>query len=352
MKFGIRRKVAIDLGTTSILVYLKNKGVILKEPSVVAIDRFTDKIVAVGTDAKKMIGRTPGNIKALRPMRDGVIVDYTSTEKMLRYFLTKALGRIIIKPDVIVCVPSGATQVQKRAVMQAAAKAGANNIHLIEEPLAAGIGAGIKLGDPGGSMVVDIGGGTTDIAVISMGGIVVSESIRAAGDACDQAIIDYVRKHASMIIGENTAELIKINIGSVHTEAGSRFVAKGRDLFDGLPREVELNVADVESAISKTIDEISDAIHNVLSRTPPELASDIFESGIILTGGGALIKGIDKKIKDRVGINVTIDENALTSVARGAGRALNWIGKLPALQDQYFEVTKKEIARRERLRRR
>lgn len=352
MKLSLRRKVAIDLGTTSVLVYSRGRGVILKEPSVVAYDRFTDKIVAVGLEAKEMIGRTPGNITAIRPMKDGVIVDYNSTEKMLKHFLRKSVGKALIKPDVIICVPSGATQVQKRAVMQAASKAGSNNIHLIEEPLAAGIGSGIQVSDPGGNMVVDVGGGTTDIAVISMGGIVVSASIKSAGDACDQAIIDYVRKTHNVIIGERTAEEIKITLGSTLNQDKSAFRAKGRNLFNGLPTQVELNPRDIEYAMVKPIESIVETVHKVLSNTPPELASDLYERGVILTGGGALIRGLADKIEDRIGIRVKVDENPLTSVVRGAGKALNWINKLNSIEGNQFDLTRKEIARKEKLRRR
>lgn len=352
MKLSLRRKVAIDLGTTSVLVYTRGRGVILSEPSVLAYDRFTDKIVAVGEDAKEMLGKTPGNIVALRPMKDGVIVDYTSTEKMLKHFLMKSIGFSLIKPDVIICVPSKATQVQKRAVMQAASKAGANNIHLIEEPLAAGIGSGIKISSPGGNMVVDIGGGTTDIAVISLGGIVVSESIKYAGDACDQAIIDYVRKSYNIIIGERTAEEIKMELASIDAEDKESYPAKGRNLYDGLPANIDLTQEDLQVALERPMEEIVNTVHKVLSNTPPELAADLYEKGIILTGGGALLRGLQEKIEDRIGIRVNIDENPLSSVVRGAGRALNWINKLDSIENNQFEISRQEIARRERLRRR
>jgi len=352
MKITLRRKVAIDLGTTSVLVYTRGKGVILSEPSVVAYDRFTNKIVAVGDEAKEMLGRTPGNIVAIRPMKDGVIVDYTSTEKMLKHFMKKSMGSTLIKPDVIICVPSQATQVQKRAVMQAASRSGANDIHLIEEPLAAGIGSGVNVSDPGGNMVVDVGGGTTDIAVISLGGIVVSASIKSAGDACDRAIINYVRKQFNVIIGDRTAEDIKISLGSRENDSSVPFEAKGRNLYNGLPEVVRLTPKDVELAMAKPIEHIVDTVHKVLSNTPPELASDLYERGIILTGGGALINGLDEKIQQRIGINVNIDENPLTSVVRGAGRALNWINKLDSIEDNQFELSRQQIASKEKLRRR
>lgn len=352
MKISLRRKVAIDLGTTSVLVYTRGKGVILSEPSVVAYDRFTNKIVAVGEDAKEMLGRTPGNIVAVRPMKDGVIVNYNSTEKMLKHFMKKAMGFSLIKPDVIICVPSQATQVQKRAVMQAANRSGANDIHLIEEPLAAGIGSGVNISDPGGNMVVDVGGGTTDIAVLSLGGIVVSASIKSAGDACDQAIIDYVRKQSNIIIGERTAEEIKIALGSIESDSSIPFEAKGRNLYNGLPEVVRLTSEDIDKALEKPLEDIVDTVHKVLSNTPPELASDLYERGIILTGGGALINGLGRKIQSRIGIKVHIDENPLTSVVRGAGKALNWINRLDSIEDSQFELSRQQIAKQENLRRR
>lgn len=352
MKFNFRRRIAIDLGTTSVLLYSRSRGVILEEPSVVAIDRFKDKIVAVGNEAKKMLGRTPGNIVALRPMRDGVIVDYQSTEKMLKYFIKKAVGNTLLKPDVIICVPSGATQVQKRAVIQAAGKAGANRIQLMEEPLAAAIGAGVEVGDAGGNMVIDIGGGTTDIAVISLGGIVVSESIKVGGDSCDQAIIDYIRKNFNIIVGEKTAEDIKMNLGSVTTNLGDRYPAKGRNLFNGLPEEKLLTYANIEEALKAPIGEIVDTVHRVLANTPPELAADLYERGVIMTGGGALIQGLAQKIEERIGIRVRTDENPVTAVVRGAGKALNWLNKLENVEENHFEIFRRQIALRERLRRR
>lgn len=352
MKISLRRKVAIDLGTTSVLVYTRGKGVVLSEPSVVAYDRIRDKIVAVGHEAKEMLGRTPGNIVSIRPMKDGIIENYTATEKMLRHFLRKAIGYSLIKPDIIICVPSQATQVQKRAVIQAASKAGANDIHLIEEPLAASIGTGVKIGDPGGSMVVDVGGGTTDVAVISLGAIVVSASIKSAGDACDQAIIDYVRKNHNIIIGERTAEEIKIALGSNRPKEEQAYQAKGRNLFNGLPAVVDLTSKEVLEAMDRPLEHIVDTVHKVLANTPPELASDLYERGIILTGGGALLNSLDRKIQNRIGIRVTIDEKPMTSVVEGAGRALNWINRLDSIENTQFEISRKEIARREKLRRR
>lgn len=352
MKISFRRKIAIDLGTTSVLVYSRSKGVILKEPSVVAFNRFSGKVVAVGEDAKNMLGRTPGNISAIRPMQEGVIVDYNSTEIMLKHFIKKAIGTGLIKPDVIICVPSEATQVQKRAVMQAASRAGANNIHLIEEPLAAAIGAGVSASDPGGNMVIDIGGGTTDIAVISMGGIVVSSSIKYAGDSIDAAITDYIRKNFNIIIGDMTSEELKIQLGSRDSNHKKTYRAKGRNLYNGLPSQVEITTQDIEQAIEKPIEEIVDAVHRVLGNTPPELASDLYERGIIITGGGCQILGLAEKIEERIGIKVRIDENPFTSLVKGAGKALNWIDRLDSIEDSQFELTRKELARKETLRRR
>lgn len=352
MKLSFRKKIAIDLGTTSVLVYSRGKGVILSEPSVVAYDRFTNSIVAVGHEAKEMLGKTPGNIAAIRPMKDGVIVDYTSTEKMLKYFIKKSLGFSLLKPDVIICVPSKATQVQMRAVMQAASKAGANDIHLIEEPLAAGIGAGLKVSNPGGSMVVDVGGGTTDVAVISLGAIVVSASIKEAGDACDDAIIDYVRKKYNIIIGEKTAEELKINLASLDSDSLRTVEARGRNLYNGLPAMAKLSKEDIKEALKKPIDSIVETVHKVLSNTPPELAADLYEHGIILTGGGSLIFDLADKIQERVGIKVVLDENPLTSVVSGAGMALNWIDKLDSIEDIQLKMTRKNMAQREELRRR
>lgn len=341
MRLTVRKKVAIDLGTTSVLVYTRGSGVILEEPSVIAYDRYSDKIVAFGEEAREMLGRTPGNITAIKPMKDGVIADYNSTEKMLRHFLKASVGTSLFKPDVIITVPSGATQVQKRAVMQAASKAGSNNIHLIEEPLAAGFGAGIQISDPGGNMVVDVGGGTTDVAVISLGGIVVASSINTAGIAFDRAIADYVKKNNGTIIGDRTAEEIKIALGSTVSTKDNNFEAKGRHLRNGLPTLVELSPQDVSEALEKPIDEIANIVHKVLTNTPPELASDLYERGIILTGGGSLVRGLAERIEEKIGIRVRIDENPFTSVVKGAGKALNWINRLNNLEDQQFEFIKK-----------
>lgn len=346
-----RKTMAIDLGTTSVLVFSRSQGVLINEPSVVAIDTFTDKIVAVGQEAKEMLGRTPGNIVAKRPMRDGVIADYRATEKMLKYFLHKAGGRTLLKPDIIVCIPSQATQVQKRAVVQASIAAGAHNTYLIEEPLAAAIGAGIDIADPGGNLIVDIGGGTTDVAVISLGGIVISKSIRTAGDAFDKEISEYIRRKFNIIIGERTAEDIKIAVGS---SAGNEetIEVKGRALGDGLPVHVYVSSQDISEAMERPIRQIVDTVHEVLSETPPELAADLFDRGVLLTGGGSLIRGLDTSIEQRLGIEVKYAENPITAVVRGTGKALGWISKLNPGDEILSENTRRQIRTRENLRKR
>lgn len=348
---SFRRRIAIDLGTTSVLVYSRNKGVLLNEPSVVAVDRFSNKIIAVGKEAKEMLGRTPGHIVAVRPLRDGVITDYNATEKMLRYFIKNSIGTSIIKPDIIICVPSGATQVQKRAVKQAGIKAGANEVHLIEEPLAAAIGSGIEIGDAKGNIVIDIGGGTTDIAVISKGGIVVSESLKIAGDECDKAIIDYIRKTRNVIIGEKTAEKIKFSVGSIESES-DKIAAKGRNLYSGLPEEVYFTSEDLDKALENVIGEIASATKRVMSKTPPELVSDLYENGAIMTGGGALIRNMRETIQQKIKISVFISDNPISAVVRGTGKSLNWINKLDRIEDSQISMTRRLVENSEKLRRR
>lgn len=314
--------IGIDLGTASILVYIKGKGVVLKEPSVVAFDRDTGKVKAIGEEARMMIGRTPGNIVAVRPLRQGVISDYTVTEKMLKYFIKKAVGRKTFrKPRVSVCIPSGATEVERKAVEDAAYAAGARDVQIIEEPVAAAIGAGIDISKPCGTMIVDIGGGTADIAVISLGGVVVSTSVKVAGDDFDEAIVRFMRKKHSLLIGERTAEEIKINVGTAHaeTEAGSMDV-KGRNLVTGLPTTITLDSAETLEALQEPAMSIVEAVHNVLEKTPPELAADIYDRGIVMTGGGSLLRGLAKLIEDKTNINTTIAEEPLTAVAIGTGR--------------------------------
>lgn len=349
-----RKNMAIDLGTTSVLVFSRSQGVILNEPSVVAIDSYTDKIVAVGQEAKDMLGRTPGNIIAVSPMQDGVIADYRSTERMLKYFIKKASGRSILGPDVIICIPSQATQVQKRAVIQAStAAAGTHNTYLIEEPLAAAIGSGVDISDPGGNLIVDIGGGTTDVALISLGGIVISKSIQIAGNEFDKAISDYIRRKFNIVIGERTAESIKIAVGSSTNEGMEETIeVKGRSLEDGLPVHVYVSSSDINEALEPVTREIINTVHEVLSETPPELSADLFDRGILLTGGGALIKGLEKTIQRHIGIEVNLVEHPLTAVVRGTGKALGWIRRLNPGDEILAENTRRQIMNRENLRKR
>ena len=314
--------VGIDLGTASILVYVKGKGVVLKEPSVVAFDRDSNKIKAIGEEARLMIGRTPGNIVAVRPLRQGVISDYTVTEKMMKYFLQKALGKKSYrKPLVSVCVPSGVTEVERRAVEDAGFAAGARDVKIIEEPIAAAIGAGIDITKPCGNMVVDIGGGTADIAVISLGGSVVSTSIKIAGDDFDEAIVRYMRKKHNLLIGERTAEDIKINIGTCFSLPEPETMdVRGRNLVTGLPKTISVSSEETEEALKEATLQIVEAIHSVLEKTPPELAADVADRGIVLTGGGALLRGLEELIEDRTGINTMTAEDPMTCVAIGTGR--------------------------------
>lgn len=322
--------LGIDLGTATVLVYVKDKGVILKEPSVVAINKVNNKILAVGEEARKMIGRTPGNIVAVRPLKDGVISDYDITEKMLKEFIKKACGgKKIIAPKVMVCIPSQATEVEKRAVIDATKNSGAKEVHLIEEPLSAAIGAGIDITKPDGNMIVDIGGGTTDIAVISLGGVVIRKSIKSAGDRFDEAIVKYVRLKHRIMIGEKTAEDLKINIGCAYKDAReSSYIMKGRNLVTGLPDQVEITSEEIREALEEPVGLIVDGVKSILEKTPPELASDIIEKGIIMTGGGSLLYGLDKLIEVNTGLNVKIAENSVEAVVEGTGQVLNYINKL------------------------
>jgi rod shape-determining protein MreB len=323
IKMSFRMDIGIDLGTASVLVYIKGKGIVINEPSVVAIDINTNKILEVGEEARKMLGRTPGNIVAIRPLRDGVISDFDITEKMLKYFIKKAVGNSIIKPRVIICVPSGVTEVEKRAVLEASNNAGAKKTYLIEEPVAAAIGAGLDITKPSGHMIIDMGGGTTDIAVISLGGIVVSKSIKIAGDKCDDAIVRYVRKKYNVMIGLRSAEELKINIGTAFPEEEEKYMeVRGRNLVTGLPVNLTISSSDMLEALEETITSIADAVHSVLEKTPPELAADISEKGIIMTGGGCLIRGLDKLIGKRTGLNVAIADDAISCVAKGTGQSL------------------------------
>ncbi len=313
--------IGIDLGTANVIVYTKGKGVVLREPSVVAFDRNTNKIIAVGSDARKMLGRTPGNIVAVRPLRQGVISDYTVTEKMLKYFIAKAVGRRLRKPRITVCVPSGVTEVEKRAVEDATYEAGARKVEIIEEPIAAAIGAGIDIGKACGSMIVDIGGGTADVAVISLGGTVVSTSIKIAGDNFDEAIVRYMRKKHNLLIGERTAEEIKVKIGTAFKRPEVlQMDVRGRNLITGLPKTIIVTSEETEEALRETTAAIVDAVHSVLEKTPPELASDIAERGIVLTGGGSMLQGLDHLIENKTGINVITADDPLTCVAIGTGQ--------------------------------
>lgn len=325
-----RGNLGIDLGTATVLVYAEGKEIILKEPSVVAINRNNNKVLAVGEEARKMIGRTPGNIVAVRPLRDGVISDYEITEKMLKEFIRKAYGKSkITAPKVIVCVPSQATEVEKRAVIDAARNSGAKKVNLIEEPLAAAIGAGLDITKPNGSMVVDIGGGTTDIAVISLGGIVVRSSIKVAGDSFDDAIIKYVRNKYKIMIGEKTAEELKVTVGSALKDSRNLTTTmKGRNLITGLPDEISITSNEINEALKESVSLIVDSVKSVLEKTPPELASDIIERGILMTGGGSLLFGLDKLIEIETGVNVEVANNSVEAVVEGTGKVLGYLDKL------------------------
>lgn len=324
---GLGQDIGIDLGTASVLVYIKGKGIVLREPSVVAIDKNTNKLLAVGEEARRMLGRTPGNIVAIRPLRDGVISDYDITERMLKYFINKICGSKVFrlfKPRIMVCVPSGVTEVERRAVIDAAMQAGARKTYLIEEPIAAAIGAGIDISKACGSMVVDIGGGTTDIAVISLGGTVVSSSIKVAGDKFDEAIVRYMRKKHNIMIGERTSEELKINIGTVYPRVQEVAMdVRGRNLISGLPKTISVTSSEMMEALEEPMSSIIEAVHAVLERTPPELAADISDRGIVLTGGGSLVYGLDKLLQEKTGINVIIADDAISCVALGTGEALN-----------------------------
>jgi rod shape-determining protein MreB len=320
--------IGIDLGTANVLVYVKGKGIVLREPSVVAKDMRTNKTVAVGEDARAMLGRTPTNIQAIRPLRDGVIADFEVTEAMLSYFIKKVTkDRSFLdslfrpRPSVTICVPAEITSVEERAVRDAAKLAGARTVEIIEEPMAAAIGAGLPIDGPSGNMVVDIGGGTTDVAVISLGGIVVSQSIRMAGNKLDEAIIRYIRRQYNLMIGERTAEEIKIKIGSAYRQDTEMTMEiRGRDLINGLPRTVKVSDSEIREALGEPIQAIVDAVKSVLEKTPPELASDIIDRGIILTGGGALLRGLDRRLSEVTGIPVIVAEDPLSCVAIGTGQ--------------------------------
>ena len=322
MLFG--QDIGIDLGTATVIAYVKGKGIVLREPSVVAVNNLTGEVLAVGHEARRMLGRTPGNIVAIRPLRDGVISDYTVTEKMLKYFINKISGRIFFAPRIMICIPSQVTEVEKKAVIDAASNAGARKVYLIEEPIAAAIGAGIDISKPCGNLIVDIGGGTTDIAVISLGGSVVSSSIKVAGDKFDEAVVKYIKKKHNVMIGERTAEELKQQIGCVFPKIQDMEMdVRGRDLITGLPKTITIYSSEMMEALEEPAMLIIDAVHSVLERTPPELAADISDKGIYMTGGGCLIDGLDRLLQEKTGINVMIAEDAISCVAKGTGKALD-----------------------------
>ena len=326
---GFGQDIGIDLGTATIIAYVKGKGVVLREPSVVAVDNNTKEVLAVGQEARRMLGRTPGNIVATRPLREGVISDYTVTEKMLKYFINKVKGKTIFAPRTMICIPSRVTEVEKKAVIDAAMQAGARKVFLIEEPIAAAIGAGLDIAKPCGNMIVDIGGGTTDIAVISLGGSVESTSLKVAGDKFDESIVKYIKKKHNVMIGERTAEDLKINIGCVYPKIqDSQMEIRGRDLTTGLPKNIIVHSSEMLEALIEPAMQIVEAVHSVLEKTPPELASDIMEKGIMLSGGGALVQNLDKLISMETGMPTYVAEDPLECVVRGTGKTLQDIDKL------------------------
>ena len=322
--FGFGQDIAIDLGTATVIAFVKGKGIVLREPSVVAVDNNTNEVLAVGQEARRMLGRTPGNIVATRPLKDGVISKYTVTEKMLKYFINKIGGKTMFAQRIMICIPSQVTEVERKAVIDAASQAGARKVYLIEEPIAAAIGAGIDISKPCGNMIVDIGGGTTDIAVISLGGSVVSSSIKVAGDKFDEAVIRYIKKKHNVIIGERTAEELKVNIGCVYPKIQDvEMDIRGRDLTTGLPKTLTIHSSEMMEALIEPAMLIVDAVHSVLEKTPPELAADISDRGIYMTGGGSLLDGLDKLLQEKTGINVMIANDTVSCVALGTGKALD-----------------------------
>ena len=327
---SLAKDIGIDLGTASVLVYIKGKGVVLNEPSVVAIDKNTGRLLKVGAEAQAMLGRTPGNIVAIRPLRDGVISDYDMTERMLKEFIRKVTGGFhLFPPRIMVCVPSGITEVEERAVIDAGRQAGARCVYLIEEPVAAAIGAGIDITKPDGHMVVDIGGGTSDIAVISLSGVVESASIKVAGDQFNEAVVKYMRRKHNILIGERTAEQMKMEIGCVYPkEEEATIEIKGRCLMTGLPKTITVNSTEMMEAFEEPVERILEAVHNVLERTPPELVADISNNGIVMTGGGSLVDGFDKLITARTGIHTVVAEDAISCVAEGTGKSLDSLGDM------------------------
>ena len=327
--FNFGQDIGIDLGTATVIAYVRGKGIVLREPSVVAVNSDNGDVLAVGQEARRMLGRTPGNIVATRPLRDGVISDYTVTEKMLKHFIRKVCGKFIFAPRIMICIPSQVTEVEKKAVIDAASQAGARKVYLIEEPIAAAIGAGIDISKPCGNMIVDIGGGTADIAVISLGSSVVSTSIKVAGDKFDEYIVKYIKKKYNIMIGERTAEELKMNIGCVYPRIQDvEMDIRGRDLIDGLPKTITVRSSEMMEALFEPARLIVDAVHSILEKTPPELAADISDKGIYMTGGGCLVNGLDKLLSEETGINVMIAEDAISCVALGTGKALDNLDKL------------------------
>jgi len=318
--------LAIDLGTANTLVYVRGEGIVMNEPSIVAIHQADHSVLAVGHEAKAMMGRTPGNILAIRPLKDGVIADFDVTEKMLHYFISKVhRRRTLVHPRIVIGVPSGITQVEKRAVRDSAMQAGAREVYLIEEPMAAAIGAGLPIQEPGGNMIVDMGGGTTEVAVISLSGIVYSKSVRIAGDEMDEAIVQYIRKHYNLLVGERRAEEIKIKLGSAYPMAGERATmeVKGRDLIDGIPKTIVVTDEEIREALREPVMSIVDTVRTCLERTPPELAADIVDKGIVLTGGGALLRGLDLLLRQETDLPITVADDPLSCVALGTGKVLD-----------------------------
>lgn len=337
--FKLSDDIGIDLGTANVLVYVRGKGIVIREPSVVAVEKESGRILAVGEEARQMIGRTPEHIMAVRPLQDGVIANYDVTETMLKYFIRKATGsRTLFRPRVVVCIPAGITSVEKRAVLEATMQAGAKKVILIEEPVAAALGAGIDISESSGNMVVDVGGGTTDIAVMSLGGIVVSESIRVGGNEFDDAIARHIKKVHNLMIGERTAEEIKIQVGTAYPEGTHKEMQiKGRDLVTGLPRALTFTSAEAFQALSEPIMQIIDAVKGVLERTPPELAADIIDKGIVLTGGGALLDGFDRLLSEETGTPVNLAEDPMSCVALGTGRVFE---EMKTLRSHLIVATK------------
>lgn len=337
--FGWATDIGIDLGTATVLIYVKGKGIVLREPSVVAMERDTKKVLAIGTEARRMLGRTPGNIIATRPLREGVIADYDVTAAMLKNFIRRVCGpRFFSRPRVMVCIPAGVTTVEKRAVIEAALEAGARQAMLIEEPLAAALGAGLDITKPTGHMVVDIGGGTTDIAVLSLGGVVRSESLRIGGDKFDEALVRYVKMKHNLLIGERTGEEIKISIGSAGCDSRNEIMeVRGRDLMTGLPKNIKLNSAETREALADQVTSICDTIQTVLEATPPELSADIIEKGMVMTGGGAMLHGLDRVITSKTGVPCSLAEDPVSCVALGTGIALENF----EMQDDHLVVLKR-----------